>query len=107
MKSIILSDYPRQVIQNQFNESIELGQTSIVLNDSDKIYFITAINSVSPWTIDGISLSADPKLRKYRRSGTEIGHIQFLSSIVLEEATVSGVNQVSGYFINASRTLSS
>ncbi|TGK41216.1 hypothetical protein [Leptospira andrefontaineae] len=94
MKSLTFQDLARLQLQNQFNIP-----GSVELNDPKKLYFITAIHATGAWTILGSTLNQDPKFRPFTKNGT--GPIQFLFPLCLEEASFSGILEVTGFFIPA------
>ncbi|PNV74384.1 hypothetical protein BES34_014295 [Leptospira inadai serovar Lyme] len=96
MKSISLQDLARLQFQNQFTVP-----GTEVLNDPDKLYFITAIEATGPWTISIKSENQDEKFRTFTRTGK--GPEQFFLPVCVDEATFTGVSEVSGFYLKTNR----
>ncbi|TGM04869.1 hypothetical protein EHQ76_07445 [Leptospira barantonii] len=96
LKSLTFQDFSRLEFQNQFTVP---GNT--ILNANDRLYFITEVTSPGAWTIHAKGNNADQNLRNYDRRGT--GDKQFFRPICASEVSFSGVTEVSGFWINATK----
>ncbi|EMN90606.1 hypothetical protein [Leptospira weilii] len=97
-KSFTFQDYNRLEFQNQFTVP---GNT--VLDEKDRMYFITEVVASGNWTIHVKGNNADQDLRNYDRHGS--GDKQFFRPICASEASFNGVSAVSGFWINATKVL--
>ncbi|EMJ64581.1 hypothetical protein [Leptospira sp. P2653] len=97
-KSFTFQDFSRLEFQNQFTVP---GNT--VLDEKDRMYFITEVVASGNWTIYIKGNNADQDLRNYDRHGS--GDKQFFRPICASEASFNGVSEVSGFWINATKVL--
>ncbi|TGM99693.1 hypothetical protein [Leptospira yasudae] len=95
-KSLTFGDFQRLKFQNQFT----VPGTSI-LNSSDRQYFLTHIHASGPWTIHIKGNNADSEMSVYDRKGS--GDLQFFLPLCASEVSFTGVSEVSGFWINATR----
>ncbi|MCG6170218.1 hypothetical protein [Leptospira sanjuanensis] len=96
-KSFTFQDFSRLEFQNQFT-----APGSTLLNSKDRLYFITEVIANGAWTIHVKGNNEDQELRDYSRTGT--GDKQFFRPICASEASFQGISEVSGFWINASKT---
>lgn len=95
-KSLTFGDFHRLRFQNQFTLS-----GSVILNSPDRQYFLTHVQASGPWTIHAKGNNADSEMSEYDRKGT--GDFQFFIPLCASEFSFTGVNEVSGFWINATK----
>ncbi|WP_154696766.1 hypothetical protein [Leptospira interrogans] len=104
-KTFTIQDLELSRINNHFTtplvtvneEGVPIPNPKIVLNDSKRIFVILEVRASGPWAIDFMNNSAKDNVQNYIRNGN--GSEQFTVPFAVESATLTGISEVSGYFI--------
>ncbi|MDI7166627.1 hypothetical protein [Leptospira santarosai] len=98
-KSFTVQDLELARINNHFTIPLNggNGNSEIILNDKEKIFVILEVRALGAWTIDYLNNSAKDEIQEYTRNGN--GNEQFTVPFAVEKATLTGISEVSGFFI--------
>ncbi|PJZ51562.1 hypothetical protein CH380_19120 [Leptospira adleri] len=78
-------------------EGNPIPSPKIVLTNPERIFVILEVRAAGPWTITYLNNSAKDEEQEYTRNGN--GNEQFTVPFSVEKATLTGISEVSGYFI--------